>query len=50
MNWLHIIAEGVWIYGALFAVALVITYHTHARQRARRIKKCGNTFWRDSVK
>ncbi|MFY9984062.1 MAG: hypothetical protein WAK31_04860 [Chthoniobacterales bacterium] len=50
MNWLHIIAQGVWIYGALFAFAWPITYYTHARQRGRRIKKCGNDLWRNSVK
>ncbi len=44
MNWLHIIVEGVWIYGALFAVALVITYHTHLASEADGSKSAATRF------
>ena len=40
LNLIPVIAWGGFIYCALLAVALLVTYHTPARRRARRIKKC----------
>jgi hypothetical protein len=42
MNWIHLITNAIWVYCVLLGVAFFITYHSHARQRARRVKKCGN--------
>jgi hypothetical protein len=39
MNWIHVIAGGIWIYCVLFAGAFFIAANAHARQRTRRVKK-----------
>jgi hypothetical protein len=39
MNWILVIAGGIWIYCVLFAGAFFITSNTLARQRTRRVKK-----------
>ncbi|HEY4813147.1 MAG TPA: hypothetical protein VIH58_00645 [Chthoniobacterales bacterium] len=46
MNWIHVIAGGIWIYCVLFAGAFFIASNTHGRRRTRRVKKCGNQHWR----